>query len=355
MKTFDLLSLTRNTLGLASLAAVALLPALSSAQGGFATGFADFEAMDTLNSGSTGAGGTGQLALDRARGVAGGGSSYGADPFGAPASGGTTYGADPFGAPAGGGAAYSADPFGAAGGGGAAYSADPFGGAVPGAGTYQPPSAYSAGVVQGIPKVVAIYGERVICPVTGNIISDAVEVPVFQTYVDQYYDDGANGLDYKANDQIYTNVTLVTDRMDPEAHLVKTRLIQGLRTLERLEPNAFFNIPVSSTDPLAGVPQVIDLEEDRDKKLADWADRFLNEFRVNPEAGTGEWDFFETYMPVPPYPPLEPIPGNFYPPFDSKEAEEAAAKAEEDAQGGLAGRVGTDAIEPNAGASSAYF
>jgi hypothetical protein len=341
-----------------------LLPASTWAQGGFATGFASPDAMDAWNAQSVGAG-TGQLALDRARGVAGGGGGF-SDPW---AQGGGGF-ADPYsfgggGAfpPPGGGFGpadpYSSDP--------AMFGADPsMGFGFPGGGPMyaggQP--AFGAGVVATIPKVIAIYGERVICPVTKKILKDADEVPVFQTFVDSYYDDGQTGMDYKANDGVYTNVTLVTDQMDPEAHLVKTRLIRGLAILEELEPNFFFGVPVSSTDPLAGVPQVLDLEDARDVKLRQWAERFLNDFRVDPDAGAGSWKFHPTFLPPPPFPPLENLPANFRPAFASKEEKAEQERQQrlgvrpgqgQQGQGGLADRIGTSDIGANPAASSAYF
>ncbi len=340
-----------SVLGAGILGGMALL-ALSGeafAQGGFA-GLADPAALDTLSGASTGPGG-GAGYVDRARGVAandpfadpfGGG---GADPFGGGGFAGG--GADPFG---GGGFAGGGDPFG---GGGFAGGGDPFGGgafgAQPGQQGFQAPQ---------IPKVEAVYGTRVVCRVTGQMLDDAVKVRVLDTFRDTYYDDGKTGMDYKANDFVYTNVTLRDDVMSPEAHLVMTRIIQGLRSLEAVEPNDFFNVLVASTDPLAGVPQMVDLERDRDEKLGRWAEKFLQDFRVDPsESDVQGWDFYETYMPTPPLPPLKDIPAAFFPP----NADVAGGQGQNGGPGGngvqdgVRNAFGANNIPGNDAASSSYF
>jgi len=329
---------TTNFSGLLLGAALLALPCATPAQGGFA-GLADPAAMDTLSGGS--AGGP-SFAVDRARGAAadpfGGG---GGDPFGAPAGG------DPFGAPVGGG-----DPFGGGGFGGG----DPFGGAggfgQPAGGGFQAPQ---------IPKIQAIYGTRVVCKVTGEMLDDAVTVPVFDTFRDSYYDDGKTGMDLKANDFTYTNVTTKNDVMSPEAHLVLTRIVQGLRSLEDMPPNEFYSVIVASTDPLAGVPQMLDLERERDDKLGRWAEKFLEDYRVDPgESGKMGWDFYETYMPPPPLPPFENVPANFYPPLGEKTGGQQGAPGAPggggfDATGGIRNAFGANNIQGNAAASSSYF
>lgn len=331
-----------NALARAAAAAMLALPALAAAQGGFA-GIADPTAMDTLSGGSVGGP---SFAVDRARGVAadpfGGG---GGDPFATPAG-------DPFATPAG-------DPFGGGGGdpfggGAGAFGADPFGG---GAGFAGQPGGFQA---PQIPKIQAIYGTRVICRVTGEMLDDAVTVPVFDTFRDSYYDDGKTAMDLKANDFTYTNVTLKDDAMSPEAHLVLSRIVQGLRSLEDLPPNEFYSVLVASSDPLAGVPQMLDLERERDDKLGRWAEKFLEEFRIDPSESTKVgWDFYETYMPPPPVPPFKDVPAGFFPPNAERSGGDEANQEGGAAGGGATGAVrsafGADNIQGNAGASSSYF
>ncbi len=340
------------------------------AQGGFA-GIADSESLDTL-SGISSPTGAGQVGLDRARSLqasdpfaSGGGDPFasggGGDPFGAAPGGysATNPAPDPFGV---GGGSASPDPFAAAGGFGAAPAGFGGGGFGPGAGPGGAAGGgeFAAAPIQ-IPTIQAIYGTRVVCHVSGELLEDAYEVPVLETFKDQYYDDGKTGMDYKANDFKYTNVSLKDDVMSPEAHVVKTRLIQGLRTLEDLQPNEFFNLLVASSDPLASVPQMLDLEKDRDEKLLRWAEKFLQDFRVNPEeSAKGTWKFHPTYMPPPPIPPTSNIPATFLPP-DATPAAGADGQTGTQASGrggaanALGNRVGTSSIEDNPAASSSYF
>lgn len=340
-------------------------PAL--AQGGFAAGVAPYEAMDTLSGAGTGGPGAGYVALDRARGAAGGDpfASPTGDPFAAPggdpfAGGATPYGAAPYGATPY-GAAPAATPYGAGPAAGAAFFDPAVAGAyagedigfagfapgfapgAPGAAPYQPPQ---------IPKVTAIYGDRVVCRVTGQMLEDAYEVPIYQTFSGQYYDDGINGLDYQANDNKFTNVRLVEDYMSPEAHMVKSRLIQGLEVLESMKPNEFALVPVASTDPLAGVPKMLELEEERDEKLLTWARRFLQDFRANPEEEeTGNWVFYRTHMPPPPFPPFINVPANFFPPFEEiPPSPEELQQQQQQRQGGREGGFGDSGV-----GNAAYF
>ncbi len=328
-------------------AALTCEPALVAAQGGFA-GIADPAALDTLSGGSVG-GGAGFV--DRARGAADPFAAPGGDPFAAP-------GADPFGGggdPFGGGG----DPFGGGGdpfGGGGANpfggGADPFGG-----GAFAQPGQQQGFQAPQIPKVEAVYGTRVICRVTGQMLEDASKVRVLDTFRDSYYDDGKTGMDYKANDFVYTNVTLRDDVMSPESHLVMSRILQGLRSLESVQPNEFFNVLVASTDPLASVPQMVDLERERDEKLGRWAEKFLQDFRVDPsESEVQGWDFYSVHIPEPPLPPTSSIPAAFFPPNDPGAG---GAEGEEGEGGGAQNAVrdafGANNIPGNEAASSSYF
>jgi hypothetical protein len=290
-------------------AAVGLLAALSTpevaAQGGFATGFADPAAMNELN--QMGGATPGTFGIDRARAVAQG------DPFGAQAG-------DPFGSQGGfaGDPAFG-DPFAAGGqpgfadGGFGPGGFDPggFGPAGPGFGPQQP-QAY-----RPPPTVTAYYGERIICPLTGQLLQDAVEVSVLADQVQQnYFDDGTQGGDFLEGDGIWSNVTVRNDLIAPEAALVKTRMVRALEISESLAPEQFFfEIRVASTDALSNLPQVIDLEAQRDEKLMDWAPQFLNRFRINPDdPDPMNWEFREAYVPPPPALPETPLPPNFRPP-----------------------------------------
>lgn len=291
-------------------AAVGLIGALSTpeaaAQGGFATGFADPGAMNELN--QMGGAAPGTFGIDRARAVAQG------DPFAA-------QGGDPFAAQGG----FAGDPFGGGGqpgfadggfadGGFAGEGFPPgagFGPGGPGFGPQQPQA------FRPPPTVTAYYGERIICPLTGQLLQDAVEVTVLADQVQQtYFDDGTQGGDYLEGDGIWSNVTVRSDMIAPEAALVKTRMVRALEISESLAPEQFFfEIRVASTDSLSNLPQVIDLEAQRDEKLMDWAPQFLNRFRSNPDDPDPlNWEFREAYVPRPPALPDTPLPPNFRPP-----------------------------------------
>lgn len=391
-----------DTITVAGLLAASAIAALlisngtpARAQGGFAGGIADPGSMDALSGASTGP--SGGYALDRARDVAGGGS----DPFAAgPADGGDPFGggAAPGGDPFGGGAAPGGDPFGGAGGppggeidpaitggdpfgGAGGFGGDPFGGAggfggdpFGGAGGFggQPGGGFN---IPQIPEVKAIYGTRVICHVTGEMLDDAYEVSILESFKDSYHDDGKTGMDYKAGDLTWTDVKQDdTTYMSAEAHLVKTRLIQGLRKLEDLPTNVFSGSLVLSAEPLTeGVATVVEKEEEKDKFLESWSQKFLQDFRVDPAKAERAWDFYQTYLPPPPVPPDRNVPSNFYPPFVPQETAAATAATAvgpngQVGPGGAGGAplppgataaignaFGANNIQANPGASSSYF
>jgi len=280
------------------------LPEQADAQGGFATGFADPGAMNELN--QMGGATPGTFGIDRARAVAGGQQG---DPF---AQQQNQFGGDPFGPQQG--------QFGAEFDGGFGPGFDPaFGGGEgfgpgfqPGFGPQQQQQAY-----RPPPTVRAFYGDRIICPITGQILQDAVEVNVLADRVDEsYFNDGRRGGDFLEGDDIWTNVTTRQDEIAPEAGLVRTRMVRALELAEGLDPAEFhFEIRVASTDPLSNLPQVIDLEEARDEKIRDWAPQFLNRFRTDPDDPDPlNWDFRAAHVPTPPALPESQLPPNFRPP-----------------------------------------
>jgi hypothetical protein len=284
------------------------------AQGGFATGYADPMIMSEVN--QMGGATPGTFGIDRARAVAGGQE----DPFATQQGG---FGdpnpsLDPFGAPQGGGFDQG---FGQPGGfveggafgpGGGAFGPGGFGpGAFAGQGQPQP--------FRPPPTVRAFFGERIVCPITGQLLADAVEVTVLADRAQlTYFDDGVTGGDFQAGDGIWTNVTSRGDQIAPEAGLVKTRMVRALEVSEALDPDQFhFEIRVASNDPLSNLPNMIELEELRDERLRDWAPQFLNRFRTNPaEPDPLNWEFREAHVPVPPMVPDIQLPPSFRPPVE---------------------------------------
>jgi uncharacterized membrane protein YgcG len=167
--------------------------------------------------------------------------------------------------------------------------------------------------------VRAFFGERIVCPITGQLLADAVEVTVLADRAQlTYFDDGVTGGDFQAGDGIWTNVTSRGDQIAPEAGLVKTRMVRALEVSEALDPDQFhFEIRVASNDPLSNLPNMIELEELRDERLRDWAPQFLNRFRTNPaEPDPLNWEFREAHVPVPPMVPDIQLPPSFRPPVE---------------------------------------
>ncbi len=340
------------------LAATLALPLLTHAQG-FAGGFAaDPGALNTLNSG--GGGINSGFAMDRANAAAGGFpggnpnsfDTFGGQPggfnnagFGAPADpafGGGFPGGGPAFGPPGGGPAFAPQPGGFGGFGAAPVSAQPI----------QPQ----------IRTLTAIYGDRVICPVTGQMLEDAVEAPVLDTFINEYSDDGKTLLDHRADDGTYTNARIVRDFMSPEAMLVKTRALRNLEILEEYKPYEFASVLVASSDPISSLPNIQELEELRDGKLEDWAQEFLERFKIDPTQATVENSiFYQSFLPDPPRTPRVQIPPSFVPPrvaIQNQKREQIVNQATGQAGqggGGLGNLIGTNNIPQNPGASSKYF
>ncbi|CAN5259783.1 hypothetical protein BH09SUM1_BH09SUM1_25050 [soil metagenome] len=280
-----------NTLMVAALIAPA---AVGFAQ--FGSPMADTSAMSTLDSGPVGSASGSFDPIGRARAAAGAPQAS-SDPFAQPS--------DPFG---GGGGAQPAggDPFG--GGGKDGGAPNPFGGAaVPAGGA----NLGFSNALANIAKLSALGGERIVCHRTGQILQDAREISILVTASGSYYDDGKNGNDAVANDNIYTNITINNNYISPESHVVQTKLIQTLQYASNLRPQQFSLVRVASTEPLAPFPKIVDLETSQDASLKDWAVRFLRDYRVEPDKIDGE--FYPTFLPAPPRAPNIPLPITFTP------------------------------------------
>ncbi|MEQ8822688.1 MAG: hypothetical protein RLY93_20820 [Sumerlaeia bacterium] len=336
-----------------AIAAVLAAGAVSEvrAQGGFAAGgLAPPSAMDTLNEGGTGP--SGGFGIDRARGAVD--QANARDPFG----GGGGAAADPFGV--GGGAA--ADPFGGGGG------ADPFGG---GGGDFaasgpafvdpgQVPGAATPGV--NVPRIQVIWGERIIDANTGEILQDARKLRVPSLVQNEYYNDGEQGMDFEADDRVWTNVTLRDDVVSPETHFIKTKLLRALEVAENTDPMRFAGVRVATSEQLSTVPKILDLEAERDEKLKQWAQRFLRDFRTDPDNDDpASFSFVETYMPAPPRVPDVNIPASFAPPQASAGGAGAGGLGPTGGnigagtRGGVRNAFSVDTIQDSPGASSSYF
>ncbi len=235
---------------------------------------------------------------------------------------------------------------------------DPFGNSPPG-GDFTPPPAPGGGggfgtegfgvpqSIANIKTLTAWGGTRVVAHRTGQILQDARQVSILATAVDDYFDDGEQGNDAIAGDGIYTNITINEDYISPEAHQVKTKLIQSLQFVETLTPMQFNQVPIASTEPLSPLPRITDLESKQDERLTYWAVNFLHDYRINPDEIDGE--FYPTFLPPPPRAPNIPLPITFTP---RPQVEENDADGEGDD-----GDLFDDDVTgtPQGNASSRYF
>ncbi len=343
-------------LGSTVLSAGALLALAASAPAQVGGGFvADPQSLDTLSGGPVG-GGSNFNAINRAQSAANqaNASPFGQPPGGDPFAANVPPGGDPFAQPGGdpfaqppGGDPF-AQPFG-----GDPFANDPFAND-----PFAQPGAGQPGIPQPPATLTAWGGERIICHRTGEILQDAREISILATMQGNYYDDGENGNDAVADDNIYTNITVNTGFLSPEAHVVKTKLIETLRYVSppsddlstiginqaltqdlqsvgiqrdpelrrfilrprqsiemtyfnNLTPMQFSGVRVATTEPTSPLPKLNDLEREQDEKLRAWGDRFLRDFRMNPDDFTSE--FYPTFLPPPPRAPNIPLPVNFTP------------------------------------------
>lgn len=334
--------------------ALAFSSGVAFAQGGFAGGFADPNSINTLAGG--GAAPAGGFATGRAQGAANtinqGGGAFGGGFAGQP---GGAFPGMPGGAPGG----NFSDPTGefagmTPGGGfagqpGGAFPGQPGGafpgmpGGAPGGFPGQPgqPQQQQQPMLQMPELATVIYGERVVCRATGQMLDDARELDVVAEFLNQYYDDGRSGLDARADDNIFTNATFRNDVISPEAHLLKTRMIRALEIAESYSPTEFYIIPVASNDLRSDFPRVLDLEQERDGKLRVWAERFLDDYRFDSGAvGEASWEFVPTFLPPPPRTPDLDLPVDFFPPSKAEELENEQDAQQNNAPGGRDGFPG---------------
>ncbi len=196
-------------------------------------------------------------------------------------------------------------------------------------------------------------GERITCHRTGQVLQDAREISILATASGNYFDDGQNGNDAVAGDNIYTNITASEDFISPEAQLIKTKLIQTLEYASNLDSMQFFQVRVSTTEPTSPLAKYNDLQMEQDRKLTDWAQRFLRDYRINPD--DPESEFYPTYLPPPPRAPNIPLPINFTP----RTVESTGPNGEGGGPGpaSAASAFGDESVtgEPIGNASSRYF
>jgi len=333
MKQSRILSLTLT-------AALCAMGGFAFAQGG---GFlAPPDALDTLSGGSTSGGLDPNRLLGSARDAAFNSSAPGGtprDPFSPPGNDGATPGFTP-------------PPTG--------FSPPSPGFTPPPSGFSGPPSGFSPGApgapgAAGLPRTTtAIGGFRIISAISGDVLSDARSAKVIST--DGYFDDGQNGGDAVAGDGVFSAIITDDNYISAGEFLIKTRSIKGLSVLEDFTPQEFLNVRVATTEPVSSLPKLTNLEAERDDKLEQFADRFLRDFRVNPDDPASE--LIPVFIPFPPKAPNFPLPVEFSPRArpNSEQAGAGGSGRGGDRDGG--GGVDLDKPvtgEPIGGASSRYF
>jgi len=311
---------------LAALTAAMVAPGIAVSQS-IAEANAVSGGLDTLNSQPTGGGG-GFFATERARGAVDAANS-------SPAFGGAPSQPGPFG---------QQNPFGTDGG---------FPGGQPGFGASGAPTPIP------IRATLRAWAGEQIYDHYGNkeLLQDARQLSVFADEAGNVFDDGTNGNDAVAGDGIYTNITRRSDFISPEAHIIKSKLIDTLRfvsppqadslTLGQLnaavsrdlqgiggsayaelrqyllQPRKsesmevpsnltamqFAGVRVATTEPNSPLPSLMKLEREQDRKLLEWGYRFLRDFRIDPDKFDSE--FYPTYLPWPPPAPRIPMPASF--------------------------------------------
>lgn len=390
-------------IGTACLMLAAHVPAPAQIGGGF---LADPQSMDTLSGAPVGGATSSNFnPINRAQNVTNQVNQQNQqNPFAPPAG---AAGANPFGAPG----QQQANPFG---GPNAQFqqqpgAVDPFG-QQPNDPFAQPQGNFQVPIEP--PTLTAWAGIRIQDRNTGEVLQDAREISILATSTSNYFDDGRGGNDFRANDNIFTNIEVLDQSfISPESHVVKTKLIdtlrfvsppasreleenrleeglaadlQGLsirsnsdirryiiqpretRSLEffsNLTPMQFAQVRVATTEPLSPLPQIIDLEREQDRKLEDWAMRFLRDYRIDPDQMDSE--FFPTFLPPPPRAPNIPLPAAFTPNVQEEDEEGGAGGVGGFGPGGqFAGgaEAGSSSVfddsvtgEPIGNASSRYF
>lgn len=180
-----------------------------------------------------------------------------------------------------------------------------------------------------------------------DILADAREIRILQTAEGSYPNVVTVG-----TDEIRQNINLRRDYISPEAHVVRTRLVQTLRYMSMLNPREFTFVRVATTEPLSPLPKMIDLEAEQDERLTQWMEDFMAPFVLPREEGE-EYELVPSFLAPPPRAPNLPLPSNFRPETEAQEEQEGG-------QPGMMGGAGPG-FEPGfeggpmGGASSRYF
>lgn len=188
-----------------------------------------------------------------------------------------------------------------------------------------------------IPTANVMTGRRVYDAVSGGLLEDAIEIAVRQGDVDAYPDDGVrdNGI---AGDGIRGNVeTLSGQYIGLFSNSVKNHLVHAVSNAENIDPMIYYGYHVAKLDPktegpkrygralpeeaddelmvtrVADMPNVLDLEEQRDELVRKWNQDFLAQYRVVPE--DPQSSYYPVFVPAPPLTPMNyPVPNGYVSP-----------------------------------------
>jgi len=183
-----------------------------------------------------------------------------------------------------------------------------------------------------------------------DILADAREIRILQTAEGSYPNVVTVG-----TEEIRQNINLRRDYISPEAHVVRTRLVQTLRYMSQLNPRDFTFVRVATTEPLSPLPKMIDLEAEQDERLAQWMEDFMAPFTF-PRDEEDEFELVPSFLAPPPRAPNIPLPSNFRP--ETEEVEEQPEGGQPGMMGGAGGpgfEGGFEGGGPMGGASSRYF
>lgn len=180
------------------------------------------------------------------------------------------------------------------------------------------------------PATPAIPLENRITVLRGAWVLDAVtratlDVPELAQDVEsnkgQYFNDGVNGGDVIANDEIWSRVETIDSRfIGPETHRYILYYINMFRLLHEMDPLSFAAVAVATPDPVSPLGQLDDYEAHQDTKILEWNERMLRDFRqadpITGEVGA-QSPFYPIFVPAPPYyRPIAPDSLTAAPPLD---------------------------------------
>ncbi len=232
--------------------------------------------------------------------------------------------------------------------------------------------AYQMPQATPIPTENVLTGRRVFDAVSGALLEDPVEIAVRQGDAEAYPDDGVadNGI---AGDGIRGNVeTSKNEYIGSFSNTMKSYLIHAVRNAEDIDPMVYYGYHVAKLAPpveglkryglplpgeqevaemprvVPDLPNVLDLEDDRDELVRQWNHEFLANYRVNPDDPQSE--YYPVFVPSPPLTPVNyPVPNGYVSPqavalntIGAAEQAAIAAKAQEAAApstGGMSGGV----------------